>query len=104
MEPPETTAKHESAIFRDGSISAYSQSTIARSEAGILARSAGHRTQFSLRLARAAAQRGSTSRCSPWSKPVNHLKNAPEQIAMVHGATVRVSETKGGGATVSLRF
>jgi hypothetical protein len=30
------------------------------------------------------AQRGSTSRHSCWSKPVNHLKNAPEQIAR-HG-------------------
>jgi hypothetical protein len=28
-----------------------------------------------------AAQRGSTSRHSSWSKPVNHLKNAPEQVA-----------------------
>src|ERR1017187_5953968 len=82
--PPETTEKRESSIFRPWSISAYSHCTIAPSEAGILARSAGHRTQFSLRLARAAAQRGSTSRCSPWSKPVNHLKNAPEQIAR-HG-------------------
>jgi hypothetical protein len=35
-------------------------------------------------LACAAAKRGSTSRHSPWSKPVNHLKNAPEQIAR-HG-------------------
>jgi hypothetical protein len=28
-------------------------------------------------LARAAVQRGSTSRHSPWSKPIDHLHNAP---------------------------
>jgi hypothetical protein len=28
-----------------------------------------------------AALRGSTSRYLSWSKPVDHMKNAPEQIA-----------------------
>jgi hypothetical protein len=32
-------------------------------------------------LAHAAVQHGSTSRRSPWLKPVDHLKNAPKQIA-----------------------
>ena len=53
-------------------------------EAGILARSAGHVTQFSRRLARAAAQGGSTSRHSSWSKPVDQPQNSPEQLAR-HG-------------------
>jgi hypothetical protein len=46
----------------------------------MLLRSAGLRTQFLRRLTRAAVQRGSTSRRSPWSKPVDHLQNAPKQI------------------------
>jgi hypothetical protein len=32
-------------------------------------------------LARAAVRHGSTSRRSPWLKPVDYLKNAPKQIA-----------------------
>jgi hypothetical protein len=49
--------------------------------AEILLRSAGHRTQFFRQSARSAAQCDPTPRLSPWSKPVDHLKNAPEQIA-----------------------
>ena len=41
IEPPETAGKHESAIFRPEPVSANSQPTIAPSEGGILARSAG---------------------------------------------------------------
>jgi hypothetical protein len=46
----------------------------------IYLRSPGHWTRFSRGLAHDAVRLGSTSRRSPWSKPVDHLKNAPEQI------------------------
>src|SRR5665213_736370 len=81
---PESTRKRESDIFRPRSTSADPQSTASPPEADILFRSASHWTQFSRGSARAAAQGGSTSRYLPWSKPVDHLKNTPEQISW-HG-------------------
>jgi hypothetical protein len=81
LAPPEGARQRNGDVFWPWSISSHSQSTIAPAKAGISVGSAGYLTQFSRRLARAAAQCGSTSRHSPWSKPVDHLQNAAEQTA-----------------------